>query len=370
MRILVLANSDEHGAMGVRSRALFGRLEAHEVHFRYRWPSRLYGAIRTAGDVRHLRPDVVVLLDLGIYNLLAWALAGGRRCAPLFSLTGDEMSSYHRLVCNRGEVFCRMVRMLEDAAFRRSALIGVRGTFHKEHLEERGYSNVRLLPDHVDLDLMRPQCADELRARLGFTNEFVVGIVGTMRWASRWRTCYGWELVEAMAHIESRDVRGLLVGGGDGLPMLQERAHDLGVADRLVFTDNVPHKEVCGYINAMNACLSTQTNNLVGHVRTTIKLPEYLACGKYVIASDVGEASLLLPGIGSLLPYRAGVVRDDDYPLALAREIDRLAAHPELTSEVAERARRVARERFEVGMLADEAEQMLQDIVHGSVRET
>ncbi|MGD8239058.1 MAG: hypothetical protein PVH68_10930 [Armatimonadota bacterium] len=73
----------------------------------------------------------------------------------------------------------------------------------------------------------------------------------------------------------------------------------------------------------------------------------------------MGEASLLLPGIGSPLPCGAGVVRDDDYPVALAREIDRVASHPE-----------VAHERFEVGMLAGEAERMLEEIVHGAVRGT
>ncbi|MGD8239057.1 MAG: hypothetical protein PVH68_10925 [Armatimonadota bacterium] len=80
--------------------------------------------------------------------------------------------------------------------------------------------------------------------------------------------------------MKCTDVRGLLVGGGDGSPKLQERARELSVADGLVFRDSVPHGDVCGYINGMDACLSTQTSNLVGQVRTTIKLPECLGCGE------------------------------------------------------------------------------------------
>jgi hypothetical protein len=45
----------------------------------------------------------------------------------------------------------------------------------------------------------------------------------------------------------------------------------------------------------MDICLSTQTNDVVGWVRTTGKLPLYLAAGRYVLASRVGEAARVLP---------------------------------------------------------------------------
>jgi len=367
MRVLVLANGGPNSAMGRRAQALFGDGGSHEVGICYREGARWGEAVRLAREIRALRPQVVVLLDLAIHSFLAWLLAGGQRRAQLVSLTGDDMYAYHRLVRGRSEVICKAARLLEDCAFRRSELIGVRGTFHKQHLEERGYRNVRLLTDHVDLDVMRPVRADELRARLGLSGMFVAGAVGTLSWNPRWRLCYGWDLVEALPLVRQPSVRGLIVGGGDGLDQLRARAAELGVGDRLVFMGQVPPERVCSYINTMDVCLSTQTNNLVGRVRTTIKLPEYLACGRYVIATDVGEASLVLPGIGSLLPYAPEVVRDDEYPARLAAEVDRLAGQPELTRAVAERARQVAEERFDLRKLRERAAAMLDELAAGGV---
>ena len=72
----------------------------------------------------------------------------------------------------------------------------------------------------------------------------------------------------------------------------------------------------------MDAALSTQTNNRVGSVRTTGKLAHYMACGCYVLATDVGEARLLLPP-EMRLPYDG--IKDAAYPARLAQKIAELA---------------------------------------------
>jgi hypothetical protein len=53
-------------------------------------------------------------------------------------------------------------------------------------------------------------------------------------------------------------------------------------------------------------------------VRTTGKLPLYLACGKYILASRVGEAARVLPE-EMLVPYEGTV--DRTYPTRLATRI-------------------------------------------------
>ncbi len=362
MRVLCLVNGRELGYPASRAWALFGGASRHQVTFCYRQGGRWGDTRRLFAAVRANRPDLVYVFDMAVPGIVAALAARAFGLCPFAVDTGDAVYEYSRLVTSRSRLTCELLGLMEPLAYRRAAAIVVRGTRHKEHLETLGYGNVHVIQEYVDLERTRPVDAADLQRQLGLVDAFVVGLVGSLRWNGRWRMCYGWDLVEALPHVESPRVRGLIVGGGDGLPKLQARAAELGVADKLVFTGRVPQHEVYRYINAMDACLSTQTNNLVGQVRTTIKLPEYLACGKYVIATDVGEASLVLGGIGSLLPYRADVVRDDGYPLLLAREIDRLAARPEITQQVAQRARETAREHFEVGMLARRAEGLLDDI--------
>ena len=61
------------------------------------------------------------------------------------------------------------------------------------------------------------------------------------------------------------------------------------------FAGQVPYAELPGWLHRMDICLSTQTNDVVGWVRTTGKLPLYLAAGRFVLASRVGEAARVLP---------------------------------------------------------------------------
>ena len=88
----------------------------------------------------------------------------------------------------------------------------------------------------------------------------------------------------------------------------------------------MPSDEVAVWVSAMDAGLSTQTNDPVGAVRTTGKLPLYLACGCPVLASDVGEAEAAGRTAGWTIPYE-GVV-DRKYPARLAAAISDWAADP------------------------------------------
>ena len=82
---------------------------------------------------------------------------------------------------------------------------------------------------------------------------------------------------------------------------------------------------------------------------TTGKLPLYLALGRFVLASDVGEAALVLPP-AQRVPYH-GLV-DPAYPARLADRVRALLANPGLAADAAAGNRAVARERFDYDMLA------------------
>ncbi|MGL6341676.1 MAG: glycosyltransferase, partial [Waterburya sp.] len=90
-------------------------------------------------------------------------------------------------------------------------------------------------------------------------------------------------------------------------------------------------------------------------VRTTGKLPLYLAYGKYVIATDVGEAKKVLPGVGCLLPYIG--VRDNEHPTRLARQIKKLFDQPQLL-EISEKSKQIAKDNFDYQMLTRRVEKI------------
>jgi glycosyltransferase involved in cell wall biosynthesis len=130
-----------------------------------------------------------------------------------------------------------------------------------------------------------------------------------------------------MAGLEDLPVTALVIGDGPGLPWLRERARVLGVSDRVLFTGRIPYVDVPRYLRLMDVALSTQTNNLPGQVRTTGKVPEYMAAGRFILASRVGEAELLLPG-PMLVDYEGEV--DRGYPARLAERIRTVFGSDEL----------------------------------------
>src|SRR5438552_3079895 len=82
-------------------------------------------------------------------------------------------------------------------------------------------------------------------------------------WQAFW---YGLEVVEVVKRLAHLPVAGIVVGPGDGVAFLQAAAREAGVEDRIVFTGWVDHELLPEYVNAIDICLSTQSNDLVGQV--------------------------------------------------------------------------------------------------------
>ena len=85
----------------------------------------------------------------------------------------------------------------------------------------------------------------------------------------------------------------------------------------------MPYADLPGRLAGFDLCLSTQTNDVVGSVRTTGKLPLYLAAGRFVLATRVGEAARVLPP-AMLVEYTGA--SDPDYPAKLAARVEALVA--------------------------------------------
>jgi len=181
------------------------------------------------------------------------------------------------------------------------------------------------------------------------SNVLTVGLVGAVHWNTRDQSCYGWDLVEALRLLKGQPVVGVLIGDGSGLPRLQERCRRYGIEDHMRFLGRIAYERLPRYVNLLDVCLSTQTDDLIGRVRTTGKLPLYLACGRYVLASRVGEAALVLED-AMLVDYHGTV--DPDYPGRLAERLAGLIQDPKrLVCGWANIA--IARTQFDYAVLAE-----------------
>jgi len=140
----------------------------------------------------------------------------------------------------------------------------------------------------------------------------------------------------------------VVIGDGSGMPFLKQQCAAHGLEDRIIFVGRVPYEALPRYLNALDICLSTQSNDPAGEVRTTGKLPLYLACGRFVLASNVGEAARVLPP-DMLVPHEG--TKDERYPERLAERIAPLVARAALLQRETE-SRTIAQNHFDYNLLA------------------
>lgn len=319
-RIAFVVNGGPGSPMGLRAQAFAARLQSQfAIRLFYRSASRFRSVIRLTLELLQWRPRVCYVFDMAAAGVVAAALCKALTRSRIVVDTGDAITALAWSL-GRGRIGRCLTAALERFSLAISDRIVVRGSYHREWLQSKGY-DAEFVPDGVDMKKFRPQPVDEVRDRLAAKSQRTIGIVGSSVWSERLQQCYGWDLVEVIRILQDRSVVGLLIGDGNGIKILQSRCREYGIVDRVRFVGRIPHEQLPQYINAIDVCLSTQTNDLVGQVRTTGKLPLYLACGRFVLASKVGEAARVLPD-DMLVDYEGSF--DRSYPSRLADRLREL----------------------------------------------
>ena len=356
LKLMFFINGSEGSAAGVRSQLFAQRFPLNwSVRFHYRPSPKWKGIVPFIQAAISFRPDVIYVMDTAYSGVIAGYVAKKLLGCKVVTDTGDVAFELAKSTGTYSKPQLALIDGVEKLATHHSDHLVVRGSYHQEWLAHQCIDQVTFIPDGVvTRDIHLPD-RTLMKHRFGLADTLTVGLIGTMSWSDQHQMCYGWDVVEALALLKDVPIKALLVGDGDGRSILERRAEELGVRDRIVFVGQVPYETLSDYLAAIDICISTQSNDLVGQVRTTGKLPLYLAHQKYVIATDVGEARRVLPGIGCLLPYEG--VRDDRHPARLADQLRKLVEDPSLLN-VAESADRVAAEHFDYDVLAKRVENL------------
>jgi glycosyltransferase involved in cell wall biosynthesis len=308
-----IINGTEDSPMGRRARGLARGLgEPWQPSFLYRPAGgRLRAFVGVFLKLRELRPELIYVLDMaahGVAAALPFRLLG---TSVVVIDTGDAITALARSARLRGSVGVAATWLLEESGLRLASHIVVRGVFHQELLARKGIAST-WIPDGFEKELFYVG-----RAPSGNT-DLCIGLVGSVIWNGSLSATYGFDLIELLAALPDLPVRGVLVGDGNGLGHLRAHASARGVKSRITFAGRVPYVELRSWLNTFDIALSTQTNDVPGQVRTTGKLPLYLACGCFVLASRVGEAARVLPP--EMLVDYAGS-RDPNYPARAAAHL-------------------------------------------------
>jgi len=130
---------------------------------------------------------------------------------------------------------------------------------------------------------------------------------------------------------ESTHTKFLIIGDGPMKEELIDLAEQMAVSDKFIFTGVVPYEEVPKYINASDICVVYKKPLKSGY--SPLKLYEYMACEKPVIASRV-------EGFEILEENHAGILVEPENPKELAKAIIKLLKDERLRRELGENGRK------------------------------
>ena len=209
--------------------------------------------------------------------------------------------------CREGDARYRATRALETHVLKHADAVtciceGLRGDIAGRGIPPE---KITVIPNAVDIEHFHfgGEPDEELKRQLGLVGRPVLGFIGSF---------YAYEglmlLLEALPRLlaERADIRVLLVGGGYEEQRLKQRAQDLGVADKIIFTGRVPHEQVQRYYDLVDVLVYPRLSMRLTDLVTPLKPLEAMAQGRLIVASDVGgHRELIRHGETGCL-FRAG----------------------------------------------------------------
>ena len=204
------------------------------------------------------------------------------------------------------------------------------------------------LPNGSDVDGLRPIPQAEARRALGWPEDVpVIGYIGAIFQRDAVLMAQAFDQirqVEPKAHL-------LLVG------YCNVAVEELVVApDAVRRTGRINYGEINRYLAACDVCWLPLRDSDANRGRYPLKINDYMAVGRPVVATAVGDvADLVRRGEFGLLA--------SDRPDDLAHQVLTLLRDPALREEMGQRARRLAETEFSWGQVGGKLEQFYQQVL-------
>ncbi len=164
--------------------------------------------------------------------------------------------------------------------------------------------------------------------------KFVVGFVGSLK---PW---HGLEfLLEAFRQLpENQNFELKIVGDGPLRPSLEKLAHKLGIQNRVAFTGAVDFEEIPKTLKGLDALVAPYPQ-MDGFYFSPLKIFEYMAAGRPIVASRIGQVAEILED------EKTALLVSPENPDALAAALRRLKAEQRLAERLGREAQKLAKEK-------------------------
>jgi glycosyltransferase involved in cell wall biosynthesis len=194
----------------------------------------------------------------------------------------------------RGLVMKELAQAVEKRLFSSAdRIIAVSDSIQKYVLSVAPGARVSVVPNGVNIDRFNIKAHESALDDIESSSEdnFTVAFIGNLR---PW---HGVEiLIDAFAEFSRRSGRGklLIIGGGEPLKKeLERRCFSLGLDGKVTFTGAVPFEEIPGLLEIADVTVAPYPD-LDNFYFSPLKILEYMAAGKAIIASKIGQVAQIL----------------------------------------------------------------------------
>jgi glycosyltransferase involved in cell wall biosynthesis len=222
-----------------------------------------------------------------------------------------------------GRTIVRSLKAAERVGFALADVVLATNESFREIAIDRGRKgpeDVFVVRNGPDAEVFMPTEPDDAVRELGQHVIGYVGLIGSQDGVE--------DALEALALLRARraDWHAIFVGDGDAVPAAKDTSSRLGLDEHVSFMGYVSDRErIVRLIASCDVCISPEPRNPLNEKSTLMKVAEYMAVGRPVVAFDLTETRRTA---GDAATYAQ---RDD--PAAFADAISRLLDDP------AERAR-------------------------------
>jgi len=156
---------------------------------------------------------------------------------------------------------------------------------------------ITIIANGADTELFKPMDSTQAKQLLGLSpDKHYICFVGSL---TRWQGVE--DLITSFSVINDQfpETRLLIVGDGEMKPVLITLTQNLNLADKVIFTGMASHSKIPLYMNASDICAAPKKGLESGY--SPLKLFEYMACGKAVVASRASGLEIIEESGGGIL---------------------------------------------------------------------
>jgi glycosyltransferase involved in cell wall biosynthesis len=305
------------------------------------------------------RPDIIYWRQayLTLFPVLLCRVFGKIIVTEVNGLTIDEVDSEPLSVIRK-----KVILKLETFNYRHSNFLICVAPKIKERILKHYHipsNKVSVILNGVNSDRMPVIDKAKAKKKIGIDPELkVIGFVGHF---------FPWDgieyLIDAAVDIvkKEKNVRFLIIGHGrwgNDLPLLVKQKN---LTEYFIFTGKVPWKKLYIYINAFDiatAPYSKKINSQSG--RSSLKILEYFACKKPVVASETA----VIPEVVDLADKNLGITVPSENSHALAEAIFNLLKDKNLRQKIGKNGREYVVKERSWKRVAINTQKVLASLVH------